>query len=232
MEHEMIKLDGTLRVVKIQHSRNGPFAVGTLATDIGKFKVKDQVLDQFDEGSYQVSAWITQIFPGVYVSAAGASVTEIRANLHDLQVHDEQLGHPANDEAAAEPDPLDERPPVTVRPAPSNESTTVESLEDLAARLKSIGKKRSKAKPDDATTNEEAANAPSPAPATALQQDEVQTAARTVFSDDLWSLIQARQPVKLDTTVDRMLFRQQAALLNKQLGYRFNSADQIFYPVN
>jgi hypothetical protein len=48
----MIKVQGALRGKKILQSKNSPFAVGTLSTDVGEFKVKDQVLDQFDEGSY------------------------------------------------------------------------------------------------------------------------------------------------------------------------------------
>ena len=45
----MIKIDGILNVKSINGSR-GVFSVGDLTTPVGNFKVKDQILDQFDDG--------------------------------------------------------------------------------------------------------------------------------------------------------------------------------------
>ena len=82
----MIRIDGAqLRVKRIRQSRNGTFCVADLSTDIGEFKVKDPLLDQFDEGEYQATVWISEIYLAQYV-AFGKGVTEIRARLHDLQV--------------------------------------------------------------------------------------------------------------------------------------------------
>ena len=47
----MIRISGTLNVKSIKGSR-GAFSVGELTSAVGNFKVKDQILDQFSEGSY------------------------------------------------------------------------------------------------------------------------------------------------------------------------------------
>ena len=61
----MIRIDGAhLRVKRIRQSRNGAFCVADLSTDIGEFKVKDPLLDQFDEGEYQATVWISEIYLG------------------------------------------------------------------------------------------------------------------------------------------------------------------------
>ena len=42
--------NATLRVKRI-NGRNGPFCIADLSTDFGEFKVKESLLDQFDEGT-------------------------------------------------------------------------------------------------------------------------------------------------------------------------------------
>ena len=56
----MIKCNGTLRIKKIRQSRNGAFCIADLSTDFGEFKVKDPLLDQFEEGEYQGTLWISE----------------------------------------------------------------------------------------------------------------------------------------------------------------------------
>ena len=43
-----------LRVKRVRQSKNGPFSVADLFTDFGEFKVKDPLLEQFEEGEYEV----------------------------------------------------------------------------------------------------------------------------------------------------------------------------------
>ena len=76
-----ISLPGKLRIKRINGS-NGSFCVGDLETEIGEFRVKDAVLDQFDEGVYTGQFWIQQIFPWSY-SSYGRMVIEVRAKLAD-----------------------------------------------------------------------------------------------------------------------------------------------------
>lgn len=97
-----IKLTGTL-VVKNVHGRNGHFAVGDLNTDIGKFKVKDAILDQYQEGEYRGSFIVTQIFPSSYVWG-GKVVTEIRVNLAEIFL--EEAEEKPIPEIQSEPDPV------------------------------------------------------------------------------------------------------------------------------
>jgi hypothetical protein len=72
----MIRITGRL-IVKRVKSRNGPFNVADLLTDVGEFKVKDPVLDQFKEGAYQGTFWIAEIYLLPYISF-GRSITELR----------------------------------------------------------------------------------------------------------------------------------------------------------
>jgi hypothetical protein len=48
----MLQVNGTLTVKKI-HGAKGAFSVGDLVTEVGTFKIKDALLDQFEEGRYQ-----------------------------------------------------------------------------------------------------------------------------------------------------------------------------------
>jgi len=222
----MIKLDNaSLRVKKIRQSKNGPFAVATLSSEIGEFKIKDQLLDQFEEGDYRVTAWVAEIFLGQYV-AYGRSVTEIRARLHDIRVESEQFSDDYDAEPdQVEPDPLDEQPPVRVgiskrtehnEPAEPTASQAeaptkpVTSLEILKAKLMSIGRKAQ----------------PQTSPATEDRAEDLSA----LFAEDLWAQIQARQPVKLDATVNRLTFRKQAAALAQDLNYKFDPTRQTFDP--
>nr|WP_145550103.1 DUF3275 family protein [Variovorax boronicumulans] len=221
----MIKIQrATLRVKKIQQSKNGPFAVANLFTEIGEFKVKDVLLDQFDEGEYQCTVWISEIYLGQYI-AWGRAVAEVRAKLHDIRVDSASELDKASQEPP-EPDPIDEvEPPRATRklerpvqqPAPKppkdagNEGAPG-GLADLKAKLQGIGRK---AKPEPELTAE-----------AKLAVDFV-----ALYGEELWSRIERREPVKLDPTADRAVFRQQAATLRQQLSYEFDPLQQTFNPV-
>lgn len=221
----MIKIERTtLRVKKIQQSKNGPFAVANLFTEIGEFKVKDSLLDQFNEGEYQATVWISEIYLGQYV-AYGRAVAEVRAKLHGIRVDSAS----ELDEAPEppEPDPIDEveAPRATRRPEkPSRQPATLPTIQpqkdvdragstgdlsDLKSALQVIGRK---AKPEP--------EAKSPINLAEL------------FGVELCVRIRQREPVKLDSTVDRALFRRQAATLREELGYEFDPMQQTFTPVN
>lgn len=115
-----MKFENAQLRVRTIHGRNGVFCVGDLQTALGNFKVKDPILDQFEEGSYEVDAWLDRIYLGQYV-AYGRAVSEVRAQLADLQVIEAKRqdlpGEP-------EPDPIDEEAtqpvaaPAPAEPAP------------------------------------------------------------------------------------------------------------------
>src|SRR6266849_256536 len=106
----MIKVPGTLSVKHIHGSR-GVFAVGDLLTDVGEFKVKDPLLDQFEEGKYQGQFLISKISPSSYFFG-GKVVIEVRALLADIFL-DKAEEAPA-EPTPAEPDPTDEAHAVSV----------------------------------------------------------------------------------------------------------------------
>lgn len=96
-----VTLSGTL-VVRNVKGRNGVFAVGDLGTEIGRFKVKDNFLEQYEEGEYKGDFLVTQIYPYSYVYG-GKVVTEIRANIADVSLA--EADERPMPEAPSEPDP-------------------------------------------------------------------------------------------------------------------------------
>ena len=203
----MIKLTGvTLRVKKIRSGRNGDFCIADLHCDIGAFKVKDALLDQFDDGEYTGTAWVSEIYLAQYISF-GKGVTEIRARLHDLQL-DGAYERPAETEPQ-EPDPADEQRPQTIATAPSAAAApeaTTSRLGKLRERLSAVGK------------------TPAPAAPPSVPDRELEA-----MFGDLWPAIQSRQPVKLDPTVERALLRMQAQAI-RNMGYKLDPIAQTFMP--
>lgn len=227
----MIKASNATLQVKHRHGRYGTFSVADLITDFGQFKVKDALLDQFEEGNYQANVWIDEIYLGYY-SAYGRGVNEIRARLHDLQVLDEDQ-RPAEPEqdidpieeaqaqaqavaAVAQPQQAETQPDADVsqdvQPKAAAQTASAPDTDKRQAKVSRWDKFKRKAK--DAAP-EQAAQA-------------VQPEAGSIYDDDALAAIETLQPVKLDPTVDRALLRQQTAGL-KKLGYKFNSREQMWF---
>lgn len=207
----MIKTGNALLRVKRITGRNGPFCVADLSTDFGKFKVKDALLDQFEEGEYQVTAWISEIYLGQYV-AYGKAVSEIRAQLHDLQVlAEDQRPVPAE---TVEPDPLDEGGDAPAAPPPAPAGAP-----DAGGATKPVDTRWDKFK--KAVTASVKPKEDRPAPAGDLDDG--------IYDDEVLDAIERREPVKLDASINRAVLREQTAGL-KQRGYRFNSKEQTWYP--
>ena len=201
----MIKLSGILNVKSIKGSR-GAFSVGDLVTPVGNFKVKDQILDQFSEGSYEGEFLVAQIYPASYVHF-GKVVTEVRAKLAQIFL------------ANAEEKPLPEAP-VPQEPDPLEESgaaTGASSTDVPGEQASSVPITESSGDGEDRAGQQGAL-----IPEVVSDEDK-----RTyeLFGADLYTLVASRQTVKLDPTVDRAKFRQQRDRL-KELGYRFDAAAQ------
>lgn len=197
-----ISLSGTLRIKRINGS-NGPFCVGDLETEIGEFRVKDAVLDQFDEGTYAGQFWVTQIFPWSY-TAYGRMVIEIRAKLADLQIEGQRRN--GGNKEIEEPDPVKETP--SAAPAPA---------------LPQASPGQDAGQPEPAST--EAGAAPSDAGSGEQQSAASDDPDLALFGPELYPSVQAGQPVKLDPAIDRIQFRQQRDRL-KALGYQFDAGSQ------
>lgn len=227
----MIKLSGvTLRVKKIRGGRNGDFCVGELFTDIGEFRVFDQLLDQFDDGVYRGTAWVERIFLKQYIHF-NKSITEIRAVLHDLQIDDMEErpaephlveADPADEEPRAVPAPPPRAAPVSV-PAMPKSATPSPSPPPSRANVEELKERIQKrlARVDQASI---AISPPAPAP-------DPQSAQLQELFGELWPQVQSRDAVKLDPTVDRLRLRQQVASL-KDLGYRMADIQtQTWHPI-
>jgi len=180
----MIHVQGVLSVRSIHGSR-GDFKVGRLTTEIGEFAVKDATLDQYDEGRYEGTFGVLQIFPSTY-STAGRTVIEVRAKIGSIALANIDELSPSDESVLTEPDPIEsEAPPVTVAAAISD------------ARTEASGTASS----DDVAST--AAVGP------ASENDE--SVLRDLFGE-FWPL---NESVKLDPTVDRAKFRIQRDTLKQ-----------------
>ncbi|MDK2126759.1 DUF3275 family protein [Parachitinimonas caeni] len=215
----MIQIPGKLTIKRIP-GRNGEFAVGTLVTDIGKFSVKDAVLEQYPAGTVSGVFTIRQLGLSSYTASNGYQVTEIRAHLAGFVL--DSLESPTVDDAVPpmESDPLDEEQSVN----------PTSSVPPVAPRRAAPVKPK---QPGSVMT----APLPQPEPEPALpgspdqQADDMAAQDRALFGDDLFDLILARQSFKLDTTVDRAILRQQKVRLDA-LAYRFVMLKQCWEPVD
>jgi hypothetical protein len=194
-----VKLVGTMKVRSI-NGRYGQFAVGELITDIGTFKVKDTTLDQYAEGEYRGEFIITRIFPNSYVMHSRV-VTEVCATVSEIFLETaEEKVMPDNQ---AEPDPVDA--------AKQADGINGNDGNDAVPAVPAV--------PTDPIP---------PIPENPEKSLESVDPDAALFGE-LCSLVSAFQPVKLDPTIDRGLFRQQRDRL-REIGYRFEAATQTWLP--
>ena len=209
-----ITIEGSLRIKRINGS-NGPFCVGDLNSEIGEFRVKDSVLDQFEEGVYAGRFTVSRIFPWSY-SANGRMVLEVRAKLDDLQISDgsEQV----IPESPQEPDPADE---------PKAQSAGVAAPEDPAPAAPT-----GTAGQTEATEATEATDAESEPAQQECAAPGTEAGDEALFGEELFALVAEREPVKLDPNIDdRRRFRQQRDRLKHGLDYGFIAEQQAWYPI-
>lgn len=214
-----IPIRGILRIKRIVGS-NGPFCVGSLETEIGEFRVKDALLDQFDEGTYKGMFWINQIYPSSY-STAGRMVIEVRAKLADVQIDAEDLGKVPDEKG--EPDPAGEPPSEQQPPKPAMMERKVMRKKVVVVPPPERAHPETPSEPQQPTNDAPAHDDSKPAQKLATNPDED----LNLFGRDLFSDIEECKPVKLDPTIDRMRFRLQRDRL-KALGYAFSSTTQCW----
>lgn len=132
-----ITISGTLQVKSISGAR-GAFSVGDLTTDIGSFRIKDALLDEFEPGTYKGRFVIASIFPFSY-SWRGKVSIEVRAKLVEILLDD--ADHRIHVACAAnaptvepEPDPIDEEvAAVPASPVTENRAAAVPVVEAAEA---------------------------------------------------------------------------------------------------
>lgn len=190
-----ITLTGVLSIKSISGAR-GAFSVGDLSTEIGNFRIKDALLDEFEPGQYHGRFVVGHIYPSSYTWRGKVSV-EIRAKLLEVLLDEPPACEPADQSSSFEhePDPIDEVPQ-----APCSEAT--------ASQLPSVDS------PTPPAAAPEAGSAEGPA-----------SNGDALFDDALQAIIDAGGPVKLDPTINREVFRKQRDAL-KALDFRFDAAAQ------
>ncbi|MCX9158124.1 DUF3275 family protein [Niveibacterium sp. 24ML] len=224
-----VRIQGTLTVKRI-NGANGPFCVGSLVSEIGEFRVKDAVLEQFEEGAYQGTFWIAQIFPSSYITN-GRMVVEIRAKLADLQIDEHDAKAQATPEQ--EPDPVNEatqatpvgaqaasRRPLPGKPKPATAPHQNPATPAVESRVDSHP---ADSRAPQASQSAATANAPASTEAPVIEQ------ARdlALFGESLFAELNAGLPIKLDPTIDRLKFREQIMRL-RALGYAPNAKTQTW----
>jgi len=225
-----ISIRGTLRVKSVT-GRNGPFSVGDLETEIGTFRIKDAVLDQYRDGIYTGTFWLSEVFNSSY-SANGRLVIELRARTAGMQIDDESPEVQSAKEPA-ERDPIDDE---AAAPAATSAPTPPTQAKPKTVRRYTRGAPRPAdptPNPESPAANEAASEEGTPVSTSSQEQDPPSNpvvesnADLELFGQELHELIQARSPLKLDVTVDRMAIRNQVARLN-ELNYAFNSKEQTW----
>ena len=198
----MIILEGQIsnQVIK---GANGNFSVGNFDTEIGKFKIKSQLLDQFEEGDYQVRVSVTKLGLNTYVvNRTGITITEIIASINAIDVIEADIK------------------PVTAEPTEPDAS--IDEQADKTARIEKVMDKPTSNK--SSQTVEKGKTDPS--------NKKVQSSSNVKFEEldppelfgFLWPL---GNTVKLDTSLTRPQIIRQKEYLYSQ-GYSFELKTQIW----
>ncbi|MFY0991789.1 DUF3275 family protein [Halomonas sp. C05BenzN] len=183
--------------VRTIHGRNGPFNVGRLEASIGEFVIKDPQLDQFSEGVFEGEFLLLEIRPASYFTG-GRLVVEVRAKVGEMLLTEDGI--------------------LVTQHGPRFDSAEMDPLEEEPAPAPP-----EPTAPNVPSSQGEAGEAPRPqAPDTHAGGQEANPDAELFGL--LWPL---GQSVKLDSTVDRALFRRQVSRL-KELGYRFQAPTQTW----
>ena len=208
----MVNLPGNLYIREVK-GRNGGFSVGRLVTDIGEFVLRDPFLERYGEGCYRGEFGIAEIYPASYV-AGGRLVVEIRATLASLVL------------AAVEvPDEAD------VGSAGLAGQEPIAKLKDDTDGIIDPKPESDPVKPDMATPPEDGQTAatgntknghPAQNDIFPPTGDPGGDGADADLFGTLWPL---GDTVKLDTSVNRPLFRRQKERI-KALGYAFQASGQ------
>ena len=198
----MILLDGTV-TNKIINGVNGDFSVGTFQTEIGKFKIRSALLDQFEEGEYSVRAAVNKFDLNSYQSKRnGIIITEIEAHVDTLELIDGDI-KPV-DQVSIEPDASLEK-----------ESSVTKTITADAELKKSVKPASGKI----VLSNKKAKSHSEPQNANKAELEKL--------FGHLWPL---GNEVKLDTTLPRPMIIKQKSYLSGC--YDFNAKTQIWVKKN
>ncbi len=200
----MIILEGTI-TNKVIKGVNGEFSVGSFNSDLGKFKIKDQLLDQFEEGEYQVRVSIRHLDIKSYHSTRnGIIITEIVADIDTISVIDAEIKS-----VTAE----------SIEPDASIPDISIDKKVQATQSVKATDDKpaKSEAKGTIVLSNKKTKT-------TANVNEPLASSSESELFGHLWPLTDA---VKLDTTLPRSMIIQQKDYLYKS-GYSFDLTTQTW----
>ncbi len=87
----MIILEGQI-TNKVINGVRGDFSVGNFMTDVGQFKIRSVLLDQYEEGEYQVRVSVNKIDLNSYMSKRnGIIITEMELDIDHLEMLDGEI---------------------------------------------------------------------------------------------------------------------------------------------
>jgi hypothetical protein len=123
-----VLVSGVLKITA-RNGRNGVFNVGELCTDLAVFKIKQAILEQFEEGEYPGEFMIAQIFQSSFIHK-GRAFTDICANLVGLDIFAANLAVP-------KPlDPMDEQEEAAIQGSVAQEPILERPIVLLITRLR------------------------------------------------------------------------------------------------
>jgi Protein of unknown function (DUF3275) len=198
---QSIQLQGTL-IVRTRTGRHGPFCIGDLITSVGKFKVKDTIIDQYEQGQYKGIFVIEQIYVSSY-TYNNTVISEMRATVSNI-ILDTQEDVPAAHAVTVELDPMDER---------AMTSSTPDSI---------VSRDAPKESSEPSTAKLPVAKKPAMQP-----NGEMKALSDEALFGDLYLDVKGSKPIALDSTIDREAFRLQRDRL-KFLGYKFDATHQTW----
>ncbi len=208
-----VLVSGVLKITA-RNGRNGVFNVGELCTDLAVFKIKQAILEQFEEGEYPGEFMIAQIFQSSFIHK-GRAFTDICANLVGLDIFAANLAVP-------KPlDPMDEQEEAAIQGSVAQEPILERPIVAMGSGTGSSSRQAPASMLDSAHHETEAV-------IPAQDSDEIPMVGSL---DALKALIEKHTTlIRLDTTLDRSLLTQMPPLL-KQRGYCFNAQTQLWTQV-
>lgn len=212
-----IRLPGTL-VVKTYRGDYRSFNIGELTTPLCEFKVIDKWLEQLDDGTYEGEFWISRIDLNSRPWRSRL-ILEMQARVLDYRLKETDRPSRRNSVDIPEQDPLVDE----AKPAISSQGRATLRSRDRSAKPAVTN-----------TPGKGSGRSDNVASAPPLQQKERRALEGVVdlFGQELAELVaQGNQPIKLDATVDRELFRTQRDWL-KRNGFSFDLEFQHWLPAS
>jgi hypothetical protein len=219
-----IRVRGTITIQR-KNSARGAFNIGDLNTEIGEFEVKDSLIEEFEPGKYTGDFLIKWIAPDSF-SWRGRVFVKNRATLEEILIDEADETAPAPS-SPPEPDPIESQ---SHQPAHAQASTSASNSTSAASVAPSPESAAPAPRQPRSSPREGNANPVASAPAAAKPASDI-AADEHLFGNEIFALLQRKELIKLDPSVDREMFRKQRDRL-RTLGYAFDPKSQSWSTSN